>query len=97
MLHIYISIISCILNYGFHITTLKIKYMLYRINFFIVIHLKLIINKRVGRGARGWGGWWKKLKQRNKKIQIVEFRVAMISTRTHNGPIFHYKAQRDMH
>ena len=24
-------------------------------------------------GARGWGGWWQKLKQRRKKTQIVEF------------------------
>ena len=28
-------------------------------------------------GAQGWGGWWQKLKQRRKKTQIVEFRVAM--------------------
>ena len=45
---------------------------------------------------RGWeggvGGWWQKLNQRRKKTQIVEFRVAMTSTCTHKGPIFHYKA-----
>ena len=23
-------------------------------------------------GARGWSGWWQKLKQRSNKIQIVE-------------------------
>ena len=45
---------------------------------------------------QGWGGWWQKLKQRNKKTQIVEFRVAMMSVCTHNGPIFHYKAQTDV-
>ena len=43
-------------------------------------------------GAQGWGGWWKKLKQRRKKTQIVEFRVAMTCTCTHKRPIFHYKA-----
>ena len=39
---------------------------------------------------RGWvgvvqvlGGWWQKLKQRSKMIQIVEFRVAMTCTCTH--------------
>ena len=31
-------------------------------------------------GVRGWGGWWQKLKQRRKKTQIVEFRVAMTCT-----------------
>ena len=25
----------------------------------------------------GWGGWWLNLKQRGKKTQIVEFRVAI--------------------
>ena len=29
--------------YGFHVTALKIKYILYKINFFIVMYLKLII------------------------------------------------------
>ena len=42
-------------------------------------------------GERGWGGWWKKLKQRSKMTQIVEFRVAMTCTCTHKGSIFHYK------
>ena len=37
------------------------------------------IRKWVG-GAQGWGGWWQRLKQRNKMTQIVEFRVAMIYT-----------------
>ena len=39
----------------------------------------------------GWeghgGGWWQNLKQRKKKTQIVEFRVAMTSKCTHKGPI----------
>ena len=33
----------------------------------------------------GWGGWWQRLKQRNKKTQIVEFRVVLISTCTHKA------------
>ena len=41
-------------------------------------------------GAQGWGGCWQKLKQRNNMTQIVEFRVAMTSTCTYKGPIFHY-------
>ena len=43
-------------------------------------------------GAREWVGWWQKLNQRRKKTQIVGFRVAMMRTCTHKGPIFHYKA-----
>ena len=43
-------------------------------------------------GVREWGGWWQKLNQRRKKTQIVEFRVAMMCTCTHKGPIFHYEA-----
>ena len=35
------------------------------------------------------------LKQRSKMTQTVEFRVAMMSTCTHKGPIFHYKAYTD--
>ena len=48
-------------------------------------------------GAQGWGGWWQKLNQRRKKTQIVEFKVAMMCTCTHKGPIFHYKAYTDVH
>ena len=40
-------------------------------------------------GARGWGGWWQIKEERR---QIVEFRVAMACTCSHNGPIFQYKA-----
>ena len=32
-------------------------------------------------GAQEWGGWWQKLKQRNK---MMEFRVAMTYTCAHN-------------
>ena len=38
-------------------------------------------------GVWGWGEWWQKLKQTRKKTQIVEFRVAMMCTCTHKGPI----------
>ena len=41
---------------------------------------------------QGWSGWWQRLKQRSKMTQIVEFRMAMTSTCTHKGPMFHYKA-----
>ena len=44
-------------------------------------------------GKQVWGGWWQRLKQRSKKTQIVEFRVAITCTCTHKGPIFHCKAQ----
>ena len=47
---------------------------------------------RVDKKGLGWGGWWQRLKQRSKTTQIVEFRVAMMSTSTHEGPIVHYKA-----
>ena len=42
-----------------------------------------------GKGA-GWGGWWQRLTQRSKMIQMAEFSVAMTmtSTCTHNGTIF---------
>ena len=44
---------------------------------------------------RGGGhrvGWVvAKAKQRRKKTQIVEFRVAVMYTCTHKGLIFHYK------
>ena len=33
-----------------------------------------------------------KAKQRRKKTQIVEFRVAVMGICTHKGPIFYYKA-----
>ena len=46
----------------------------------------------VGGKGTGWGGSWQKLNQRRKKTQIVEFRVDMMCTYTHKGPIFHYKA-----
>ena len=51
-----------------------------------------------GRGV-GVGGWWQKLKQSSKMTQIVEFRVAMMCTYIHKGPVFHYnyKACTDMH
>ena len=38
-------------------------------------------------GAQGRGMWWQKLKQRSKRAQIVEFRVAMMCTCTHNRPV----------
>ena len=43
-------------------------------------------------GMQWWGEWWKKLKQRRNKTQIVQFRVAMMCMCTHKGPIFYYKA-----
>ena len=49
------------------------------------------------KGARGWGGWWQKLKQRRNKTQIVEFRVAMTCPCTHKARVFHYKAQIHVH
>ena len=49
-------------------------------------------------GALRWGGWWKKLKQRSKKIQILEFRVRSYDVYMHpQRPIFHYKAYTDVH
>ena len=44
LLQLIISIISYMLNYRIHTTAIKIKYILYKINFFIVIYLKLIIH-----------------------------------------------------
>ena len=43
-------------------------------------------------GVQGWRGWWQRLNQRSKMTQKVGFRVAMMSTCTHKGLIFHYKA-----
>ena len=40
-------------------------------------------------GGVGCGEWWQKLKQRSKRTQLVEFRVAMTCTYTDNRPIFH--------
>ena len=48
-------------------------------------------------GERGVGWVVAKAYQRRKKTQIVEFRVAMMCTCTHKGPIFHYKALTDVH
>ena len=42
-------------------------------------------------GARGGVGGGKNLIKEEGR-QIVEFRVAMMCTCTHKGPIFHYKA-----
>ena len=53
--------------------------------------------KGVGRRGAGVGWVVAKATQRSKKTQIVEFRVVMTSTCTHKGPIFHYKAQTDVH
>ena len=33
-----------------------------------------------------------KAKARSRTIQMVEFKVAMMFTCTHNGPVCHYKA-----
>ena len=48
------------------------------------------IRRWVG-GAQGWGVM-EKAKTKSKITQMAEFRVAMTSTCTHKGPIFHYKA-----
>ena len=51
--------------------------------FFTIFFMELInigpvyIRRQAGR-ALGWGGWWQK--QRRKKTQIIEFRVAMTCT-----------------
>ena len=45
----------------------------------------------VGRGV-GVGWLVVKAKTNSKMAHIVEFRVAMVSTYTYKGPIFHYKA-----
>ena len=41
-------------------------------------------------GQEGWGirCWWQRLKQRSKKTQMVEFRVAMKFTCIHKWAIF---------
>ena len=52
-----------------------------------------IVYKEVGgKGTLVGGKWWPRIKQKSKMTQLVEFRVAMMSTCTHKGPIFHYKA-----
>ena len=58
---------------------------------FIIIGPASIKGGWVGE-MQGWSGWWQRLKQKSKMTQIVEFRMAMMSTCTHKGPIFHYKA-----
>ena len=47
-----------------------------------------------GGGWEGYGVGWVVAKAKTKKQYntMVEFRVAMTSTCTHKGPIFHYKA-----
>ena len=51
------------------------------------------------RAAWGWGAWWQKLKQRSKmtQIEIVEFKLVMISTCINEEPIFHYEVWTDVH
>ena len=56
------------------------------------INIGPVYIRRWVRGAQWLVGWWQKLNQKGKKTQIVEFRVAMMCTCTHKGPIFHYKA-----
>ena len=41
---------------------------------------------------RGWGWVLAKAKTKKQDDTMVELRVAMTSTYTHKGPIFHYKA-----
>ena len=42
---------------------------------------------------REWGGWVvAKAKTKKQDDTVVELRVTMMSTCTHKGPIFHYKA-----
>ena len=48
----------------------------------------LILGQCILGSGWGWGGWWQKLKQWRKKTQIAEFRVAMMCTYTHKGPIY---------
>ena len=48
-------------------------------------------------GVWGWSGWQQKLKQRSRMTQIVEFRVGIMYTCSHKGPIFHYKTKTDVH
>ena len=45
-------------------------------------------------GGRSAGMGWvvEKAKTRKQDDTMVEFRVAMMPTYTHKGPIFHYKA-----
>ena len=50
----------------------------------------IIIRRWVGR-AWEWGGWWQRLKQRSKITQMVEFRVAVMSTCYPQG---HYSTTR---
>ena len=55
------------------------------------------VYKVVGRREAGVGWVVAKAKTKSKMIQIVEFRVAMMSTCTHKGSIFHYMAYTDVH
>ena len=56
---------------------------------FITTGLAYISGVRKGYGA----GWVvTKVKTNKKRTQIVEFRMAMMYTCTHKGPIFRYKA-----
>ena len=74
-----------------------IKYEVNQSPVFMIFFMEFInIGPVYIRGWVGWGEWWQKLKQRRKKTQIVEFRVAMTCTCTHKGPILHYKAWTDM-
>ena len=51
------------------------------------INIEPVYIRRWEGGTQGWGGWWQNLKQRRKKTQIVEFRVAVTYTCTHKGLI----------
>ena len=53
--------------------------------------------KVVGRREAGVGWVVTKANIKSKMTQIVEFRVAMMSTFTHKGSIFHYKGYTDVH
>ena len=41
----------------------------------------------------GWGSYGLQLEKYSRMTQMADFRVTMASTSTHNGPVFHYKAQ----
>ena len=45
----------------------------------------------------GWLMAKAKTKNRSMTIQMVEFRMIMMLTHTHNGPMFHYKTLTDMY
>ena len=57
----------------------------------------MYIYKVVDMREAGVGWVVAKAKTKSKMTQIVEFRVAMMSTCTHKGSIFHYKAYTDVH